>query len=135
VSAVYLGLDLGKHRTGLAISASGIAVRALPAVRNITPHLHVLIEQLVAQIREHQADTLIIGNPLSEDGSTNEQSEWVAKVVTTLEAACAALPWQIQVILVDEFQTTRNSHKLLPHADRDSAAAALILANHLGVEV
>jgi len=135
MSSVYLGLDLGKHRTGVAISVSGLAVRPLPALRNPTPHLHVLIDQIIALVREHQVEMIIIGDPRSEDGSSNQQSEWVASTTAAIQAACAKLPWNIHCQLIDEYQTTHDSRKLLPGADRDSAAAALILANHLGIEV
>jgi putative Holliday junction resolvase len=130
-----LALDLGSRRIGVAVSdvtgtlASPVTVLSRSGQR---PDDHDRIAGLVA---EHEAERVIVGLPLSLDGSVGSAARGVLDEVDDLRRR---LP--VPVETVDERFTTVTAHDQLREAGKtgrqragviDSAAAAVLLQSWL----
>lgn len=79
----FLGLDLGKRRTGVAFADSNLQiVMALSTIHHTTPE--ELIEALKQIVKERKIDTIAVGLPLLLDGSEGEQALYVRKVASMI---------------------------------------------------
>jgi putative Holliday junction resolvase len=126
-----LGLDLGSRRIGVAVSDSDgrVATPVTTVVRTRDrAGDHRAIADLVA---EWEAGIVVVGLPLSLDGSVGPAARGVLDEVEVLEAALA-----VPVDTVDERFTTVTAHRQLREQgvkgrDRaavvDRAAAAVLL--------
>ena len=133
-----LGLDPGERRVGIAISDStGTLARPLQTlVRGSRDEDFAAIAGLVA---EHDVGLVVVGHPLSLDGTEGPQARRVARYADALAANLA-----VQVVLWDERYTTVEAHEILRQrrgkggrrrtraADQvDAIAAAVILQSYL----
>lgn len=133
-----LGLDMGERRVGVAISdPSGTVARPLRTlVRGSREEDFAAIGSLVA---EHNVDLVVVGRPLSLDGTEGPQARRVTRYV---EALAAQLP--VRVVLWDERFTTVAAGEILRHSrskkerrrargagEIDAIAAAVILQSYL----
>lgn len=132
-----LGLDVGERRIGLAISdGAGMlatpykAIRRRSLERDIAAITHIVQEEEVAQI--------IVGMPLSLDGSMGPQAE---RTMVFYEALKEASP--VPVKTWDErFSSVEAEHRLReagvsPSRNRarlDASAAAVILQGYLDTQ-
>jgi putative Holliday junction resolvase len=126
-----LGLDVGERRIGLAIST--------PEGRLAVP-LRVLerqdeaadLEAIAALARAEQVDTLVIGHPLSMDGTAGAQARRVEAFARAL-AKVAGLPFELWDERLSSVQAERSVR--LAHGRRrvpsDDVAAAIILQGYL----
>ena len=128
----YLALDLGDRRIGVAISDTlGMLARSLEVFKRtsrIADFAHV--GNLVAQ---HQVDAIIVGLPISMDGSEGRQAAWVRDY-----SAALAETLSIPLHLWDERLTTEEAAGIMraqgksPTKDWiDAVAAAVILQSYL----
>lgn len=112
-----LGLDLGSKRVGVAVSDAGevLASPLLTLVRTGDPRRdHGAIAALVA---EEGAECVVVGLPLSLDG-TDGTAARTARVEA--EALATALP--VPVVLHDERLTTVEAHRRLAERGLDERA-------------
>ncbi len=134
-----LGLDIGERRIGIALSdPSGTLARPLQTlVRSSRPADFAALAALVA---EHEVELVVVGRPLSLDGSEGPQARRIARYA---DALAAHLP--VPVVFWDERFTTveaeeilrrnRRRRKRADRADVDAVAAALILQRYLDRQI
>jgi len=132
-----LALDVGERRVGIAIGdPTGTVARPLQAlVRGSREEDFAAITALVA---EHDVGLVVVGQPLSLDGTEGPQARRVARYA---EALAAMLP--VPVVAWDERFTTVAAEDILRQNRRqkkrqartrgevDSIAAAVILQGYL----
>jgi putative Holliday junction resolvase len=139
-SVRVLGIDLGMRRIGLAISdRSRTLARPLetlargPSDRKAVQALVLAIERLAAE--EDGLSAIVIGHPRRLDGSANEQTQQVERMVEALRRRTA-----IPLVLQDERLTSREADSRLAMSERDwrvrkrkldAASAAVILQDYL----
>jgi putative Holliday junction resolvase len=133
-----LGLDMGERRVGVAISDStGTVARPLRTlVRGSREEDFAAIAALVA---EHDVGLVVVGHPLSLDGTEGPQARRVARYA---EALAACLP--VRLVSWDERFTTAAAKEILRQSRKknrrrrariagevDAVAAAVILQSYL----
>jgi putative Holliday junction resolvase len=128
-----LALDPGERRVGIAISdPSGTLARPLQTlVRTSKSKDFAAIAALVA---EHDISLVVVGRPLSLDGTEGPQAQRVARYA---QALADHLP--IRVISWDERYTTATAEEILRQnrkkrknkGELDAVAAAVILQSYL----
>ena len=132
--AILLGLDIGDTRIGVAISDSlGIAAHPLCTLTRKNRQVDlILISDLVSI---HGIERVIIGLPISLDGSLGPQAEKVQKFGKRL-ADVLAVPIAFQ----DERFTTAEAEEILRELGKDAreqkeiideVAAVLILKDYM----
>ena len=133
-----LGLDVGERRVGIAISdpTGTVARPAQTLVRGSREEDFATIAALVA---EHGIELVVVGQPLSQDGTEGPQAQRVARYA---EALAARLP--IGVVSWDERFTTvaaegivresrgkKARRRMRTAGEVDAIAAAVILQSYL----
>ncbi len=129
-----LGVDVGEVRIGLALSdPTGSIVTPLKALdARGAPHDQ---ERIASIASEHEAATIVVGLPISMDGT-------VGSMARKVQAFCRLLRelTDLPVQTIDERLTTAEAEMRLraagvqPSRDKgrlDSAAAAIILESYL----
>ncbi|MSO44421.1 MAG: Holliday junction resolvase RuvX [Thermoleophilia bacterium] len=120
-----LGLDLGRARTGVAVSdPSGTLVRPLPVIVEIDrPAGVAALDQVIAQ---EAPDVIVIGEPRLMSGEVGEQAHHARSFAGRLRSRVDA-----RVELMDERMSTteaeRRQRESGSTADMDSLAACVIL--------
>ena len=133
-----LGLDVGERRVGIAISdPTGTVVRPLQTlVRGSREEDFAVVAALVA---EHDVGLVVVGQPLSLNGTEGPQARRVARY---MEALATRLP--VPVVPWDERFTTVAAHEILRQSrgkkkrqraraggEIDAVAAAVILQSYM----
>lgn len=125
----YLALDVGRERVGLAF-ADAIAKLPRP-IRTVS--YQESIDAVRALIREENIGTLVVGMPLSQDGSTNEQVDFTNKFIEKLAKEVTQ-----KIVTCDESTTSKRAkqeldNRKVPYAkeDIDALAATYILEDYL----
>lgn len=131
-----LALDVGERRIGVAVGE--VLARPLTTIkRRSKAEDFATIAEL---IRQHRADTLVVGLPLNMDGSSGFQAQRTARYAGRLHEALAEMGLNVQLVLWDERMSTEDANNLLDQAGYDSArrqtqidavAAAVILQSYL----
>ena len=135
-----IGLDVGDRTIGVAVSdplgitAQGITTIERVGIRKDTTKVLELID-------EHGCDTVVIGLPLSMNGSESEQTKKVREFGTMLTNKLVSTGHKdVQVVWQDERLTTVQAEKVLIEGDVrrkdrkkviDKQAAVLILQTYL----
>jgi putative Holliday junction resolvase len=129
-----LGLDVGERRIGVSLSdPEGILAMPLTVVDVRTEE--EALERIAALAREHEVDRVVVGLPLSMDGSMGLQAQRVTAFAETL-----AERMEIPVDTWDERLSTVAAGRALTEAGvnrgkkrkrLDSAAACIILQGYL----
>ncbi|MCK9459284.1 MAG: Holliday junction resolvase RuvX [Proteobacteria bacterium] len=130
-----LGLDVGSHRIGVALS-DDLKITAQPLVVLAVQGGRDVVDRIRALCAEHEVDTIVIGLPLSMSGGDRGSSGVRAReLAARLGEAVSA-----EIVLWDERFTTAQAERVLiegnvRRADRrkvvDKIAAALILQGYL----
>ena len=134
---ILLGLDVGDTRIGVAISDElGVAAHPLCTLTRKNRQVDlILISDLVSI---HNVERVIIGLPISLDGSLGPQAEKVQKFAKRLERML-----DVPVALQDERFTTAEAEEILRELGKDAreqqglideAAAVLILKDYMNSE-
>lgn len=129
-----LGLDVGERRIGVSLSdPEGILAMPLTVVDVRTEE--EALERIAELAREHEVDRVVVGLPLSMDGSMGLQAQRVTAFADTL-----AERMEIPVDTWDERLSTVAAGRALTEAGvkrgkkrkrLDSAAACIILQGYL----
>ena len=127
-----MALDVGERRTGIAVG-DVLARPLLTLKRRSKAEDFAAIARL---IREHQADTLVVGKPLNMDGSMGYPAQRVVRYAERMVAALAEMGLHVDLVLWDERLTTVEAERALRAGggrgtDVDAAAAAVILQSYL----
>ncbi len=126
-----LGLDIGDKRIGVALSdPEGILASPLTVINRRNESLD--IEAITDIVSQKQVEQIVVGLPLSMDGSLGRQAE---KVKAFVQKLCSHT--QVPVEYRDERLTTVLAERLMQaaktqkRARHDAQAAALILQDYL----
>ena len=132
--ARLLGLDVGARRTGVALSdPTGTLASPLTALTRSSEARD--LEAIVELARQHDAEAIVVGLPISLDGALHAQGQKVQAFIEKLRevSPIPVEPW-------DERFSTAEAERLLreagiqPSRERgrvDAAAAAIILQGYL----
>ena len=124
-----LGIDLGERRIGVALSSGSVA-SPIETVQRSANHA-IDHHNLLAIAAEWEVDTLVVGLPLSLDGSEGPAAVLVRSEIAELVAATS-----IPVVPYDERLTTVTATRLLQEGEVsgrsqrqmvDQVAAAVML--------
>jgi putative Holliday junction resolvase len=120
-----MALDFGAARTGVAVSdASGTLARPVCVVERAASGAG--LERLVALVREHEAELVVVGLPLTLRGERGEQARATDDFVAALRPRLA-----IPVETYDERFTTTLARQTDGRAPEDAVAAAHLLQGWL----
>lgn len=135
--SIVMAVDCGLVRTGVAVS-DATQILASP-VTVITAHQEQeLLSQLLALIKTHGAQKIVVGYPKNMDGSIGERAQSCENIAAQLRDL-SGLP----VVLQDERLTTKSAHQALNtvnvrgkkrKAVVDAVAAVMILQDYLDAE-
>ena len=130
-----IAFDLGKTRTGVAVSDIG-EILASPAEVITKSDPAAVLESAVQCVAKYGAGLAVVGLPLRDTGADGELAPWARTFAKTLGERCG-----IEVRLYDERYTTAAAHVYYNEAGKhgsqkrrqtiDAAAAAVILQNFL----
>jgi putative Holliday junction resolvase len=129
-----LGLDIGDHRIGVAISDPE-EILARPLTTIVRENEQNAIEAIIQLVDQHDVKRIVVGLPYSLDGSVGKQATKVMDFVDRLSKGTDA-----KIETRDERLSTVAAERLLREADnkkadnrakRDAAAAAFILQGYL----
>jgi putative Holliday junction resolvase len=126
-----LGLDVGERRIGLAISTPeghlAVPLRVLERLRDDSD-----IEAIASLARAEQVEILVVGHPLSMDGSAGPQAQRV-EAFARLLAKATGLPFELCDERLTSVQAERAVRPLRGRrrAPSDDLAAAIILQSYL----
>jgi len=120
-----LALDYGAARTGVAVSdATGTIARPLGVV--VRAGSEAGLGELVALVREHEPERVVVGMPLTLRGERGEQALETDEFVGALREAVS-----VPVETYDERFTTALASRGGGAADEDARAAAHLLESYL----
>ena len=132
-AGVYLGLDYGRKRIGIAVSTPLGTVHPRPRLERTTPERDLAaLRELVAEI---EAKAVVLGLPHHMDGSPSEMELEVRAFAKALAKACGRPVYGSDERLTSEAaETILRSRQVYGRANRerrDSAAASLVLQDFL----
>jgi len=127
---VFLGLDVGTKRIGVAIGDSIARIAQPIATVNVGENE---AGQIHTYIKDHDVTDIVIGRPRNQSGDTTEQTKLVEEfVVTALKPADCQIHWQdesVTSVIAEERLKARGKPYSKP--DIDAEAAAIILQDFL----
>ncbi len=130
-----VGLDLGKKRVGMAMASSGVDVVVPLEPFVVAAELKSELGKLCDRIQEYDPDLVVIGDPISLDGSRGIASRGVRQIAELLSGKLG-----VRVVLVDERLTSREATSVLAgigvkgrelRRKVDSSSAVVILTHYL----
>lgn len=144
--AKFIALDVGLARIGVATcDPLGIAVRPLAVIQRRSRQED--FDRLVAIVVEQEAEAVVVGLPLSMDGSESEQTKmtrtWALRLARALrtarkESLQESLQAPLPVIFWDERLSSFAAQELMADDPKraqamgeDAYAAAVILRSYL----
>lgn len=120
-----MALDFGAARTGVAVSdATGTLARPVCVVERAASGAG--LDRLVSLVREHEAELVVVGLPLTLRGERGEQARATDDFVAALRPRLA-----IPVETYDERFTTTLAQQTRGRAPEDAVAAAHLLQGWL----
>ena len=131
---IIMSVDLGKARTGIAVSDKGEGF-AFPKKVITEYNTERLIEKICENAKEYDAQLIVVGVPKNMDGS----SGWRAEECTEIGEKIKELSG-LEVVMWDERCTTVSAHTYLNMNDTkgkkrktvvDAVAATIILEDYL----
>ena len=129
-----MSVDLGKARTGIAVSDKGEGF-AFPKTVINEYNTEKLVLKIADWAKELMAEEIVVGLPKNMDGSLGWRAEECSEIAEKIKAA-TSLP----VVLWDERCTTVSAHTALNFTDTrgkkrkevvDAVAAVIILEDYL----
>jgi putative holliday junction resolvase len=124
-SLKVLALDYGSARTGVAVSdPTGTVARPVGVVQQAGSEAG--LARLVELVREHEADRVVVGLPLTMGGDHGEQAAETERFVSLLREAV-----DVPVESFDERFTTDLAEQTGGSGEEDARAAAHLLSSYL----
>ena len=129
-----MSVDLGKARTGIAVSDSCESF-AFPKEVITEYNTEKLVEKIKLCAEKYSAELIVVGLPKNMDGSVGCRAEECREIANQIETAT-----KMQVVLWDERCTTVSAHTALNYTDTrgkkrkkiiDAVAAVIILEDYL----
>ena len=132
---IIMAVDLGKARTGIAVSDSGEGF-AFPNCVITEYNEEKLVEKVCLKAAELKAAQIVVGHPKNMDGNEGSRAQECAALAKKIGEASG-----IETVLWDERCTTVSAHTVLNMNDTrgkkrkatvDAVAAVMILEDYLG---
>ena len=131
---IIISVDLGKARTGLAISdKTGFLASPLAMIEEKSPTK--LLEKVSSAVKENKAELVVVGLPKNMDGSEGESAKNARAFASELQELTG-----VETVMQDERGTTITAHGYLSQRDVrgkkrkaqvDIVAASIILQDYL----
>lgn len=131
---IIISVDLGKARTGLAISdKTGFLASPLMMIEEKSPAK--ILEKVAAAVKENKAELVVVGLPKNMDGSEGDSAKSAREFASKLNEITG-----IKTVMQDERGTTITAHNYLSNRDVkgkkrkaqvDIVAASIILQDYL----
>jgi len=134
-----MALDMGERRVGIALSDETQTLAKSLTVLHRRSKVQDF-EALANLLREHAVTRLVVGLPLSLDGTEGPQARRIRRYADALAEALAAQNIKIPMIFYDESHSTLTATQVMIESGRkrrdrrrriDAVAAAVILQNYL----
>ena len=131
---IIMSVDLGKARTGIAVSDPS-GTFAFPKEVITEYHTDRLVEKLCAKAVEYLAERIVVGYPKNMDGSLGERAQECAQIAEQIKEQSG-----LDIVLWDERCTTVTAHNYLSMNNVrgkkrketvDAVAAVIILEDYL----
>lgn len=131
---IIMSVDLGKARTGIAVSDSGESF-AFPKTVITEYNTEKLVQKICACAEEYSAELIVVGLPKNMDGSEGERADECRQIGEKIATASSK-----NVVMWDERCTTVSAHTALNFTDTrgkkrkavvDAVAAVIILEDYL----
>lgn len=131
---IIMSVDLGKARTGIAVSDSGESF-AFPKTVITEYNTQRLVNKISALANEYGAELIVVGYPKNMDGSSGSRAEECREIAEKIGLASGK-----ETVLWDERCTTVSAHTALNFTDTrgkkrkeviDAVAAVIILEDYL----
>ena len=131
---IIMSVDLGKARTGIAVSDSGESF-AFPKTVITEYNNEKLIEKICNCANEYSAELIVVGLPKNMDGSLGWRAEECSETAKKIKEKSGK-----EVVMWDERCTTVSAHTALNFTDTrgkkrknvvDAVAAVIILEDYL----
>ena len=131
---IIMSVDLGKARTGIAVSDSLESFAFPKAVIN-EYNTEKLVEKINGYAKEFGAELIVVGLPKNMDGSEGFRAIECKEIAEKIKEAT-----QKEIVLWDERCTTVSAHTALNYTDTrgkkrknvvDAVAAVIILEDYL----
>lgn len=131
---IIMSVDLGKARTGIAVSDSGESF-AFPKTVITEYNTEKLIDKVCGCAKECKAELIVVGLPKNMDGSKGWRAEECEDTAHKIGEKSG-----IETVLWDERCTTVSAHTALNYTDTrgkkrknivDAVAAVIILEDYL----
>ncbi len=134
---MYLGIDFGMKRVGLAVAPEGGPAAPLSVIEwgKGTPilDLPVLVRVILEVAKQEGATAIIVGSPSRQSlALTDPQERWrkqIEEFLATLRSAT-----KIPIVTEDERMSTKLAERLTGYkgiAEQDAVAAAVILDGYI----
>jgi putative Holliday junction resolvase len=134
-----LALDVGERRIGVAASdPTGLIANPLNVIRRSSKAEDFC--KIARVLREQEAEGLVVGYPLNDDGSAGPQARSVERYAAALSEALELEGLTLDVVLWDEHMSTQRAQEIMNKTGRkvanrrawiDAVAAAVILQDFL----
>lgn len=134
-----LALDIGEARIGVAISdPNQVLARSLTVIKRSSRQRD--FTTIKGLVREHEVEKIIVGHPLSLNGTLGQQAKRVERYAAALAQALEGEGLKVPVLLWDERFSTADAERLMIEAGHkrqarrrriDAVAAAVILQDYL----
>ncbi len=127
-----LALDPGERRIGIAISDPTGAV-ARPLQTLVCKSKKEDFDTIASLVAEHEAGLVVVGQPLSLDGTEGPQARQVARYALALadRLAVPVIPWDERFTTTAAAEILSQNRKKRSKGDLDAVAAAVILQSYL----
>lgn len=131
---IIMSVDLGKARTGIALSDSGESF-AFPKTVITEYNTERLVKKVAALAGEYGAELIVVGYPKNMDGSLGSRAQECKEIAEKIGTASGK-----ETVLWDERCTTVSAHTALNFTDTrgkkrkeviDAVAAVIILEDYL----
>ncbi len=131
---IIMSVDLGKARTGIAVSDSSETFAFPKCVIN-EYNTEKLVSKICDKAKELAAEMIVVGLPKNMDGSLGWRAEECSEIAQKIKAAS-----NLEVVMWDERCTTVSAHTALNFTDTrgkkrkdvvDAVAAVIILEDYL----
>ena len=131
---IIMSVDLGKARTGIAVSDEGESF-AFPKTVITEYNTERLIEKVTTCANEYGASIIVVGLPKNMDGSEGDRADECRQIGEKIAAVSGK-----EVIMWDERCTTVSAHTALNYTNTkgkkrkavvDAVAAVIILEDYL----
>ena len=131
---IIMSVDLGKARTGIAVSDSSESF-AFPKCVITEYNTEKLVVKIAEKQKEYGAELIVVGYPKNMNGSIGNRAEECKAIAEKISVAA-----NTETVLWDERCTTVSAHTALNYTDTrgkkrkdivDAVAAVIILEDYL----